>query len=223
MGGLGSGCQIGRSTRGVTSTLLSIDIRSWQRAGKMSCTQGFIWHWTFRDKSTSSILVEPADGRVVLSYRQRRGSEKEANISQEVELTRTNCHLGGRRAWFVCPAVNCGRRVAILYLEENFACRRCCQLAYRSQRETVYGRALRRLSKTRERLGWPQGVLSPSLGRPKGMHQLTYCKLTDFHSEQAMAVLEELGKRIGTVNQSLDSLKTTVLQFTRARDKMSDR
>jgi hypothetical protein len=47
-----------------------------------------------------------------------------------VRIERTPCNLGGSRHWFICPAVGCGRRAAILYGGGNFACRRCHQLAY---------------------------------------------------------------------------------------------
>ena len=46
----------------------------------------------------------------------------------------------------------CGRRVAILY-SELFACRHCHRLAYDSQNETPYLRAIRRVRKIRMRLG----------------------------------------------------------------------
>ena len=42
-----------------------------------------------------------------------------------VRIVRTVCNLGGSRAWFICPAVGCGRRVAILYGGGIFACRHC--------------------------------------------------------------------------------------------------
>jgi hypothetical protein len=38
-----------------------------------------------------------------------------------VLLEWTRCHYGGERAWFRCPVIGCGRRVAILYGGAIFA------------------------------------------------------------------------------------------------------
>jgi hypothetical protein len=56
-----------------------------------------------------------------------------------VGIERTPCHVGGSRPWFICPALGCGRRVAILYGGGIFACRLCFQLAYASAREEAGG------------------------------------------------------------------------------------
>jgi Transposase DDE domain len=69
-----------------------------------------------------------------------------------VRVVRSPCNLGGSRAWFICPAVGCGRRVAILYGGGIFACRRCYRLAYASAREDVCDRAARRADRLRARL-----------------------------------------------------------------------
>ena len=47
-------------------------------------------------------------------------------------LTTTTPRFGGLRYWFLCP--RCGRRVGKLYHLERWACRRCHDLAYPSQR-----------------------------------------------------------------------------------------
>jgi hypothetical protein len=46
-----------------------------------------------------------------------------------VRLEWTGCNLGGRRAWFLCPAQGYGRRVAILFRGSIFACRHCHKTA----------------------------------------------------------------------------------------------
>ena len=86
-----------------------------------------------------------------------------------VRIVRTPCNLGGSRAWFVCPAVGCGRRVATLYGGGIFACRHCCQLAYASSREDAGGRATRRADRLRARLGWEPGILNGEVRSPKVM------------------------------------------------------
>ena len=49
-------------------------------------------------------------------------------------LTSTTPRFGGLRYWFLCP--RCGRRVGKLYHVERWACRRCHNLAYQSQRHS---------------------------------------------------------------------------------------
>jgi len=67
------------------------------------------------------------------------------------------CRFGGARPYFVCPGVvngiTCGRRVAKLYgAGTYFLCRHCYRLAYASQREDRYDRALRRANNIRMRI-----------------------------------------------------------------------
>ena len=47
-------------------------------------------------------------------------------------LTTTTPRFGGLRYWLLCP--RCGRRVGKLYLVDRWACRRCHNLSYQSQR-----------------------------------------------------------------------------------------
>ena len=96
---------------------------------------------------------------------------------------RTPCARGGSRVWFRCPTTYCARLVAILYLGGSgiFACRDCYQLAYPSQRESEHDRLARQADKLRERLQWEPGMLNGSGGRPKGMHQTTFERLSNKH------------------------------------------
>src|SRR5262245_20720748 len=92
------------------------------------------------------------------------------------------CRFGGVRPYFVCPCVVggvvCRRRVAKLYgAGAYFLCRHCYRLAYASQREDRYDRALRRANRIRVRLGGEPGMASQFPARPKGMHHQTYERL----------------------------------------------
>jgi hypothetical protein len=69
-----------------------------------------------------------------------------------IEATKPN--YGGLRYWFVCSS--CRRRTQKLFRpgdEESFACRRCYDLVYGSQRERYFDRAQRKARKVRLRLG----------------------------------------------------------------------
>ena len=50
--------------------------------------------------------------RINLSYRKRKEGEEWQDMNYPVYLEYTACNYGGRRAWFRCPAIGCGRRVA---------------------------------------------------------------------------------------------------------------
>ena len=71
-------------------------------------------------------------------------------VTQEILLTVTRPHFGGARIWFRCPGTDSekphGLRCAKLYCHERkFACRKCHDLRYKSQREGLaLQRALRR-------------------------------------------------------------------------------
>ena len=84
------------------------------------------------------------------------------------------CNYGGERVWFLCPARGCSRRVAVVYGGSIFACRHCYQLAYDSQREAPYSRALSRAQAIRMKLGGSPNMAEDFPDKPKGMHWRTY-------------------------------------------------
>ena len=91
------------------------------------------------------------------------------------ELAYTDQHLGGRRAWFLCP--RCDRRCRLLYWRnETLACRICHGLAYTSQRERREYRLLSRAQAIRQRLGGSVNLFKPFPERPAGMHRSTYAR-----------------------------------------------
>jgi len=143
----------------------------------------------------ASIIVRNETSRVVLTYKHRYGGKGWTNETYPVYLDRTPCNLGGERPWFLCPAKGCQRRAAILYGAGIFACRRCYQLVYQSQRETSDDRILRRAHKIREKLGWKRGILNPNGPKPKEMHWDTYVKLVQTHDAIVNRVLLQLNER----------------------------
>ena len=119
-----------------------------------------------------------AANSIILSDRQRSfGSDQWEQKDYPVRLVRTPCHYGGHRTWFLCPARGCGRRVAILYAGNIFACRHCYGLAYHSQRVQGYQRALSHAQAIRVKLGGSGSLADPFPSKPKGMHRSTYQRL----------------------------------------------
>jgi hypothetical protein len=132
----------------------SIDVRSLGRQGYLRPGTSFTFRWSQRGVQVASTGGYAGANSVVLSDRQRlRGSDQWQQNDYPVRLVRTPCHYGGESAWFLCPAQDCGRRVAILYAGSIFACRHCHHLAYQSQREQRYQRALSRTQAIRIRMG----------------------------------------------------------------------
>ena len=64
--------------------------------------------------------MRTAPGKVVLAYKRRSDDELWQNMEDPVSITWTACHYGGVRAWFICPVPGCQRRVAILYIPEEY-------------------------------------------------------------------------------------------------------
>ena len=178
MGGIGSGNWCRWSKRDTVEDCRSIDIRRWQREGLLMPGHWFGWQWTRDGETVASIGVCVEAGRVILNYRYRRDSEEWQDVEYPVRLDQTPCTYGGTRAWFLCPAVGCERRVAILYLSGRyFACRHCYRLAYASQQESQAQRAIRKAQKIRIKLGGSGSLDKPFPKKPKGMHWRTYERL----------------------------------------------
>jgi len=183
MGGSGSGRRWHYGSKDTTESYRSIDVRRWKRGSFLTPGRAFSWQWSRHGEVVASINVRAEVGRVILTYRHRSSGDEWKDESYPVHLTTTPCHMGGERHWFLCPARGCGQRVAVIYGGGIFACRKCYQLAYPSQREDTADRAIRRANRIRDRMGWPGGVLEGSGWRkPKGMHRRTYERLCDEHN-----------------------------------------
>ena len=105
MGGFGSGR--GQRGKNTTSDMRPLDIRKLQRDGLLTPGRAFGWQWSVCGKEVASIQIRTEDDRVVLDYRNRSNGGEWRPMEYPVYLEWTNCTLGGRRAWFVCPAQGC--------------------------------------------------------------------------------------------------------------------
>lgn len=199
MGGVGSGrrYQGGKET---TDDMRALDIRRLHREGLLTPGRAFGWQWTRGGNEVASIQIRTESDRVILGYRTQRNGGEWRPMEYSVYLAWTDCNLGGRRPWFLCPAQGCGRRVAILYGGSIFACRHCHKLAYECQRETDDDRAARRANTIRRRLGWEPGIFNPSGWKPKGMHWRTFERLKAEHDALVGESLTGMAKRFGLLD-----------------------
>jgi hypothetical protein len=164
--------------KNTTGSFRKLDVRLMQRKGALRPGTFSTWHWSRGDQPCGSISTRAEFGSVVLSYSHQRWNDEEWTRKEyPVRIDWTPCHFGGERAWFRCPASGCGRRVAILWSGEIFACRHCHNLAYESQNETAHSRALGKAQAIREKLGGEPGLQHDFPPKPKGMHWRTYWRL----------------------------------------------
>lgn len=190
MGGPGSG----RRSAGRTSTtdgLPKIDIRRWLRQGRLIPRAPFDLTWQTQEGKDFVVRVQvgltgivwqpPILDGVRLQYSVAALDGEPEAIDEEVKIISTPCHFGGARRWFECPGPSCGgRRVAALFLvDKYFYCRKCCGVAYSSERAGTAGRALGRLRKIWRRLGASEyrALSLPLPPKPKYMRHATYLHL----------------------------------------------
>ncbi len=205
MGGMNSGRRDQGGKR-ITSDCHSLDVRLFQRDGVLVAGRSFTTSWMRNGKAIASIQVRTEADRVILDYRHQRGGGEWKSQNYPVRIEWTPCNYGGTRAWFRCPAVGCGRRVAILYGGTIFACRHCYRLAYHCQRENLDDRATRRADKIRDRLKWEPGILNGYGIKPKGMHWHTYQRLTIKHDDFVEVSLAGIAKRFGMIENTLGGI-----------------
>ncbi len=181
MGGVGSGRHWGYAGygRATVEDGLTLDINKLVRDGIIQpgqwCSGTLRWTRVASGEEVGNIgheanLIEPRDAWMRLHY---EVNGEHQNFRVALKTTRPN--YGGRRWWFCCPAT--GRRVAKLHLPPGgkiFASRKAYGLAYKSQRERAYDRALTRAQDIRMKLGGDPSLAAPFPGKPKGMWWRTY-------------------------------------------------
>ena len=183
MGGANSGhrCRIG--AKSTTDDYIVLDVRHLNRQGALNPGAWGEWQWSRNGRVLATIQVWADQDEITLTYwRLSLGADGE-NEEQPVRIERTKCNLGGSRSWFICPTADCGRRVAVLYAGENFACRHCYKLVYPSSREDEGERAARRANRIQMRLGWDYATWGSYGYKPKWMRWLMYLRLAEKHNE----------------------------------------
>lgn len=199
MGGYGSSRWGWQQTRADTDGLLWLDVRTLARWGFFSVRPGQIAcgpvSWSRRGEITDWITVR-YDGNdpdaVSLDYSTRPWGELAwQSVHERIALTRTACHYGGSRPWFLCPG--CGSRRAVLYsVGGTFRCRACHDLAYSCTRESSTDRAFRRSQEARKKLLTGPGSVWHQPRRPKGMHWKTYWRICREFERAELAMATDL-------------------------------
>lgn len=202
--------------KSATSRFRVLDVRWLQRQQCLEPGESIARYFHDRRTGPEEVRIDVRVGYLVLAYTVRIHGQKPYQIASLVPLDWSNCHFGGRRPWFICPNPECRRRVAMLYGNGVFACRRCHDLAYDCQREAADDRALRRTNKIRHRLGWRSGTLSPPgfdvdpswvCYKPKGMHRSTYRRLVEAHNAFSYRAICGMGERLNPVLKKIASIK----------------
>jgi hypothetical protein len=228
MGGYGSGRRNGGPT---VEDALRLDIDKMKRWGVMQPGAHLFGEMTFNfddDQLTlkfESRLDELQESWLRLQYTITDYWTGQAHqIDDKIFLVSTQPQFSGLRWWFLCPRLH--RRVRKLYLPlggRHFRSRQAYGLAYPSQRETAYDRAMRRVHKLYLRLGGdPADGEHPK--KPNRMRWTTYSRLIDqlVAAERVVDDMvlgrwlssKETGKSIKTVGHELKRRSERELRAT---------
>ncbi|MDP1524906.1 MAG: hypothetical protein Q8M20_03785 [Rhodocyclaceae bacterium] len=172
--------------REVIGSRCSVDIRSLTRAGLRQPGECLTikWHSSHQGALPGKAMVTMLDAeRLHIVH-------FESDMPEEIlDLSYTATAFGGRRAWFQCTKLGCGRRVAVLHTTpEGFRCRHCTHLVYGSPFEQPYDRLLRRMRRIRHRLGGGNNLIESPPVKPKGMHWKRYGELIRTEAEHWQAI-----------------------------------
>ena len=201
MGGLGSGNRSRYGARSTTDDMRILDVGGLARDRLLNPGSRGTCRWLRRGEVVATINIRAEEDRVILSYRHQRPGSEWKSEEYPVYISRTRCNLGGTRPWFICPAVGCRRRVALLYGGAIFACRHCHQLAYASTRETTGDRAARRADRIRDRLGWEPGFLNGDGLKPKWMRWRTFDRLKVEHDRLVRRSCAEIAHKFRMIGE----------------------
>lgn len=214
MGGIGSGRQQQNPS---TSSFCQLDVRRLQRQGTFNPGAFRACQWAKDGVVVARAFLSMGARSLTIRYETWKVCPSDVTIT--VALVRTPCHFGGSRLWFLCPAEDCGRRVAILYGDAGLGCRYCLRPTYPIQMIAPIGRGLAQTQKIRVMLGGSVDMALPFPARPKGMHQFTYTKL----AIQAMRAESQFNDDVGSWVDSVLSKDTRGNQETRLTHRTCDR
>lgn len=172
MGGFGSGRRL--ESKAVTSSCLSIDVTDLKKAGALEPGCQFTLQF---GNQNGEMYGETEDAQVWFIYAILRGDDYHDCVDC-VPLSYTPARFGGDRPWFMCPYVDCNKRVKKLYISTRLGCRYCLSLSYQSKNDSRTDRLVAKADKIRAKLGWRLGIFNPrEAHKPQGMNDRTYINL----------------------------------------------
>ena len=153
---------------------IALDIRDLQRRQLLRPGHRFQWTLTTTlGDPAGSVGITAYDWSLTLSYPWTPPGGDPQRIECELRFARTPCNYGGTRPWFICP--KCHGRCAVAYFSRargQYACRKCLNLAYKSESLSPLDRLWRKQAKLEGRLG-------PDREKPKGMQWRTVDRIDD--------------------------------------------
>lgn len=210
MGGDGSG-RFRRRLK-LAGSATRIDAKELARDGALQAGKRGILEWVRQGEAEgerSSVEIETHEDRIVLRWQYQDFLGQKHSVVLPIWWTWSECHLGGRRPWFICP--ECQKRARILYLSGGsiFACRKCAGITYATRRGGKLENAERKLDhiqaklsdkgmkrgryrKTRERI---QGQLEAAEARAEKLRSRELAKLA-IKAEALRGRIEEAERRL---------------------------
>lgn len=135
MGGHGSGRYIRHNKRLKLEFARKIDISMISKDLQSGGPINLIIQEKYTGEYTSPIYGVFSPGSLTL----HEHIDNETANKTQIRISRTACNYGGYRSWFHCPT--CDAKINSLFLASNqFGCRACHKLAYKSQSMSTYDR-----------------------------------------------------------------------------------
>jgi hypothetical protein len=200
MGGFGSGRQL--DAKRVTSSFLCIDVAHLKKTGALSPGAHFTIVFA---QGKGEIAGEAEDTSVWFSYAVWQDDHYKDEMYR-VPLSYTPGQLGGERPWFLCPYINCDKRVKKLYIAHRLGCRHCLNLSFQSKNESHSDRMARKADNIRAKLGWRLGILHPEEGKPKGMHWHTFNRLVQQYRQRRNKAIMSIADELPALRRVKNSL-----------------
>ena len=203
MGGWGSG-RYGYRTARTTEAAKRVDIRYIRKQGWLYDGRTGLLSWTSRGEPSGTIGYHIVGDTFILDYKvQEYGGDWDA-IKLSVALTSSPCRYGGKRYYFLCPGLNCGRRCEVLYsADKYFVCRKCAGLIYDSQKGGKLDKLIGAKHKLGERI-FEHYEYGEGWGKKKGMHWKTFNRLNAKYDSYKRKINGALVDRFGQMELGVE-------------------
>ncbi|SLM31123.1 conserved hypothetical protein [Desulfamplus magnetovallimortis] len=166
MGGFGSGRRKSGKAKPVVENQISLKIKDL----KEYKPETVFYYELAKDLSCYSATVTVKKDHLLIHINCNRKI-----YDQTVEIKTDRCNLGGLRQWMICPECSSKRTALYLGKQNKFACRKCLDLGYSSQKKVPFERLLHNAESLRARADQPP-LFNPLI-KPKGMHTSSFNRL----------------------------------------------